>query len=161
MAVGDAAVDDTVMPSRDEESAVRALREFLDADGQPLRPQLVGPDDETIELPEPVYRVLREVVDAMARGQGVTLVPRNTKLTTQDAADVLGISRPTLVRLLEAGKIRYEQPRRHRYVRLADVIDYQRRMRRERRDGLRRMAEEGQEAGLYDGAADTPPATTR
>ena len=56
-------------------------------------------------LPEEVYRVVVEVVEAMREGKIITLVPRTQRLTTQEAADFLGISRPTLVKLLEDGKI--------------------------------------------------------
>ena len=65
-------------------------------------------------LPEEVYRVLVEVVEAMREGKAITLVPRTQRLTTQEAADFLGISRPTLVKFLEDGKIPYDQPGRHR-----------------------------------------------
>jgi excisionase family DNA binding protein len=74
--------------------------------------QLVGPAGERIELPAEVFTVLREVVLAMAEGEAVTVAPHHQTLTTQEAADLLGVSRPTLVRLLEQGKIPYEQPGR-------------------------------------------------
>src|ERR1700739_499194 len=77
---------------------------------------LLGPDGEQVPLPEEVYRVLVEVVEAMREGKVITLVPRPQRLTTQEAADFLGISRPTMVKLLEDGKIPYEQPGRHRRI---------------------------------------------
>jgi excisionase family DNA binding protein len=86
---------------------------------------LVGPDGTHVELPAEVFEVLREVVQAMSCGLAVTVAPHHTVLTTSEAAQLLGVSRPTLVRLLEAGEIPYEQPVRHRRVRLADVLAYQ------------------------------------
>ncbi len=120
---------------------------------------LVGADGFAMDLPGPVYEALVQVVTAMAHGQGVTVIPRNALLTTQEAADLLGISRPTLVRLLEAGKIPFERHGRHRRVLLADLLTYQEDMRRERRDALRQMAMEGQAAGLYEATAGPPPQT--
>jgi excisionase family DNA binding protein len=63
-----------------------------------------------VQLPQEVYQVLVEVVEAMREGKAITSVPRTQRLTTQEAADFLGISRPTLVKFLEDGKIPYEQP---------------------------------------------------
>ena len=57
-----------------------------------------GPDGITVALPEPVYEVLQQVILAMARGQAVTIAPHNQRLTTQEAADILGIDQATLRR---------------------------------------------------------------
>jgi excisionase family DNA binding protein len=122
-------------------------------------PALVGADGGRLELPVPVYEALVQVATAMAHGQGVTVIPRNALLTTQEAADLLGISRPTLVRLLEAGDLPYEQRGRHRRVVLADLLRYQEEMRRERRQSLDRMAREGQAAGIYEATAGPLPST--
>jgi excisionase family DNA binding protein len=118
---------------------------------------LVAADGAKLELPDPVFEALVQVATAMAYGQAITVMPRNKLLTTQEAADLLSISRPTLVRLLEAGEIPFERRGRHHRVRLADLLEYQERMRRERREALDRMAREGQEAGLYDATAGPPP----
>lgn len=87
------------------------------------------------------------------------MIPRSALLTTQEAADLLGISRPTLVRLLEAQKMPYEQRGRHRRIMLADLLRYQQETRRERREILDRMAREGQEAGIYEATAGPVPRT--
>ncbi len=72
----------------------------------------------------------------MAHGQGVTVIPQNALLTTQEAAGLLGISRPTLVRLLEDGEMPYEQRGRHRRIMLSDLLTYQQKMRQQRRESL-------------------------
>ena len=114
------------------------------------QPALIGPDGTRLEVPSPVYDALLQVATAMAHGRGVTVMPRSALLTTQEAADLLGISRPTLVRLLGSGQIPYEQRGRHRRIMLADLLRYQQDMRRDRRESLDRMARDGQEAGIYE-----------
>lgn len=120
---------------------------------------LVNADGSRLEVPEPVFDALVQVATAMARGQGVTVMPLNTLLTTQEAADLLGISRPTMVRLLEDRELPHEQRGRHRRILLSDLLAYQQQMRQERRDALERMAQEGQEAGLYETTTGIPPRT--
>lgn len=84
---------------------------------------------EQVELPAGVYRVLRQVVEAMRQNLAVTVAPTTQTLTTQQAADLLGVSRPTLVRLCDEGKLAYERPGAHRRIRLSDLLDYRGRMR--------------------------------
>lgn len=121
-----------------------------------LTPALVAPDGSHVELPPEIFEVLRDVVQAMAQGLAITIVPQHTVLTTSEAAQLIGVSRPTLVRLLEAGEIPYEQPSRHRRIRLADVLAYQDRARRARAAGLDEMVRTGEDGGLYDLPLDTP-----
>ena len=87
-------------------------------DASPARgaARLVGADGEHVVIPESMFPVLRQVAEALAQGMGVTVAPLNAMLTTQEAADFLGISRPTLVRVLERGEIPFQKPGRHRYV---------------------------------------------
>lgn len=97
-----------------------------------------------------VFEILREVVEALAQGLAITVAPHQMVLSTSEAADILGISRPTLVRMLESGEIPFEQPGRHRRVRMADVLAYRERVRRQRGAGLDRMVAAAEDAGLYD-----------
>jgi excisionase family DNA binding protein len=96
-------------PPRDL-NALLDLGRFLEHRTEPGL--LLGPDAEQVPLPEEVYRVLVEVVEAMREGKVITLVRRTQRLTTQEAADFLGVSRPTMVKVLEDGKVPYEQPGR-------------------------------------------------
>src|SRR5215475_3267985 len=115
------------------------------AQAVPARARLVAPDGSEIEVPDELYEVLRDVVEALSHGLAITIAPHNTMLTTQEAADLLNISRPTLVRLLTDGEIPYALRGRHRRVLLRDIIDYQQRTRRERRQALDQMAAHGEE----------------
>ncbi|KAA2263489.1 helix-turn-helix domain-containing protein [Solihabitans fulvus] len=103
-----------------------------------------------------MFEVLRDVVRAMSQGLAITIAPHHTVLTTSEAAQLLGISRPTLVRLLEAGEIPFDQPNRHRRLRLADVLAYQERSHRARAAGLDQMVRDGEADGLYDLPLDVP-----
>ncbi|MFL1377367.1 MULTISPECIES: helix-turn-helix domain-containing protein [unclassified Nocardiopsis] len=147
----------TVLPP-DDRSALAKIARDLTADGGP-RARLVGPDGSEIELPEELYSVLRDVVAALSQGLAISIAPHNTMLTTQEAADLLGISRPTLVRLLTEGEIPYSMRGRHRRVLLHDLLGYRERSHREREDILDAMTAEGEEAGLYD--VTDPPENTR
>lgn len=108
---------------------------------------LVGPDGNARRIPSEIFEVLEQVATALAKGRGVTIAPYEALLTTQDAADFLGISRPTLVKLLEAGSIPFERRGRHRRVTLRDLVEYQDRFRVERREALREIAREGYPTG--------------
>ena len=81
------------------------------------------------------------------------VAPQGLLLATQEAADFLGVSRPTLVKLLEAGAIAFEKPNRRRRVRLQDLIDFQQRRRAERRTALNQLTEEAGGLGFYDGTS--------
>jgi excisionase family DNA binding protein len=139
-----------VFPPRDL-TALLDLGRFLEHHTEPGL--LLGPDGEQVPLPEEVYQVLVEVVEAMREGKVITLVPRTQRLTTQEAADFLGISRPTLVKLLEDDKIPYDQPGKHRRILFTDLLAYTERRHAARRAALDQMTEEASEAGIY---SDTP-----
>ena len=117
---------------------------------------LVGPDGERLDLPPEVFEILREVLEALAQGLAITIAPHQMILSTSEAADILGVSRPTLVQLLEAGEIPFEQPGRRRRVRLADVLAYHERSWRRRAAGLDQMVADAEDAGLYDLPSDVP-----
>ncbi|MFP5348050.1 MAG: helix-turn-helix domain-containing protein [Actinomycetes bacterium] len=80
----------------------------------------------TLQPGDSLDEAVAEISEALRQGHAVTVCTHEATLTTQEAADVLGVSRPTVVRLLEHGQIPYEQPGRHRRVRLADVLEFQR-----------------------------------
>lgn len=138
----------TVLPPAKDAAELASLATAL----QSPAAALVGPDGSQTPLPDVVYKVLRSVVAAMSQGLAITVAPHNTQLTTQEAADLLGVSRPTLVRLLEDGEIPFELRGRHRRVMLADVIAYQQRARAKRRATLDEMTRTAAEDGTEDTA---------
>ncbi len=139
----------TTLPPQDLDAVLDVSR-FLEQLEGPAA--LVGPDGQAVALPAQVSSVLSEVVRAMQQGKAISVAPVDQLLTTQEAADFLGISRPTLVKKLEDGSIAFERPSggRHRRVRLVDLLQYRDRQRTERRKALRELMAEAQAAGAYD-----------
>lgn len=138
----------TVMPAHDSALLDQAAA-LLAAEG----PVSLAAGGKSVALPPELRQLLGTVVRAMRRGQAVSLAPLSQQLTTQQAADLLGISRPTLIKLLEAGRIPYETPGRHRRLRLSDLLTFQEMRRAEQREALRELAQDAQDLGLYA----TPP----
>jgi excisionase family DNA binding protein len=107
---------------------------------------LSGADSgEQVEIPAKVHQVLQQVVQAMRQGLAVTIVPQTMVLTTQQAADLLGVSRPTLIKLLDHGQIPYERIRTHRRIQLRDLLTY-----REQRRAAQYAALEATSAPIDD-----------
>lgn len=114
------------------------------------RPALVGQNGEHIELPEALSDLLAFVVDAMKRRQAVFVMPEDKALTTQAAARFLGMSRPYLLRLLDAGKIPFHRVGTHRRIVLHDLRAYQAQRDTDRRSRLDALTEAVDKAGVYD-----------
>jgi excisionase family DNA binding protein len=86
----------------------------------------------------------------MDQGNGITIIPVHAELTTQQAAELLNVSRPHLVKLLRDGEIPFHKVGRHRRVRVEDLLAYKERRDSKRRRLLQKMTREAHEAGLYD-----------
>jgi len=125
---------DVIAASVDDSALVQAFEQFL-RERAPDTAQLLAPDGARIELPPTIYAVLRRVLPTLAEGAAVGLVPLHRELTTQQAADVLSVSRPFLIKLLEQGDIPFARTGAHRRLRLSDVLAY-----RQRRDAARAQA---------------------
>ncbi|MGH3734180.1 MAG: helix-turn-helix domain-containing protein [Micromonosporaceae bacterium] len=100
---------------------------------------------DRVELPEEMYRLLRQVAEALQRGLAVTVAPVAKQITTQQAADLLGVSRPTVIKLLDEGKIAFERAGTHRRIRLKDLLEY-----RERRRSAQYAALEATSAAIEE-----------
>lgn len=105
-------------------------------------------NDEEVTLPGSLAQVLGECLQIIAEGQSVAVVPAEDEIGTQEAADVLGVSRPFLVKLLDTGVIPSRKVGVQRRVRVADVVAYQKREKDARRKALTELAREGQRLGL-------------
>jgi excisionase family DNA binding protein len=101
-----------------------------------------------VTLPMPAFRLLNDILAEMAKGHGVTLLPVRAELTTQQAADLLNVSRPYLIGLLEGGKISFRLVGQHRRIRLDDLLAYQRHDDEARRRIADELTADAQELGM-------------
>jgi excisionase family DNA binding protein len=101
--------------------------------------------DQPIELPAGAVALLMDILEAMAAGQGVSLIPENAELTTVQAAVVLNVSRPYLIKLLEENAIPHRKVGKHRRIRMEDVMAYKARIDREREAVLDQLTLEAQQ----------------
>ncbi|GAA1349167.1 helix-turn-helix domain-containing protein [Falsarthrobacter nasiphocae] len=142
----------TFIPSAAQQEELEAFSRFLEnapsaANRGPAK--LVSQTGEVRELPAPLYRILVEIVDALSAGRGVSVMPNEQQMTTQQAADFLAMSRPSLVKLLESGDIPFIKVGRHRRVKLSDLVAYESRLTEVRRELLDSMSQEGFASGHY------------
>jgi excisionase family DNA binding protein len=114
----------------------------LDSEAPEGKLVLRGPDGTDIELPDSLATLVRTAAHALAQGNTMLAVPLETRLTPNEAAELLGVSRPFLLRLIEEGAIPAENlpGSRHRHLRLSDVLEFQARRER-RREATRRISE--------------------
>jgi len=136
----------------DAEIALRAARRIGDyltahpgADPVRIQGELAG--DGALVVPRQAAVMLAQILGFLANGQGVTVTPSNAMLTTQQAADFLNVSRPYLIKLLEAGEIPFEKVGTHRRVAFGELMEYKRRDDQERRRAADELTELGQELG--------------
>lgn len=113
-------------------------------------PKLIGSSGEHLEIPEAIYKVLRQIVNGMREGRTMMLIPENEVMTTQAAANYLGVSRPHLVRLLDEDQIPHHMVGTHRRVHYGDVAEYGTKRDQERRKGLDEITQMMSEKGYYD-----------
>ena len=126
----------------------RVLASRLRDDGVMRFRIIGGRSPETVKLPAAAVRLLVRILDEMARGNAVTLIPVHAELTTQEAADMLNISRPSLIHLLDEGKIDHRRVGTHRRVRLNALLKYKRQADAARRAALAELAAYDQELGI-------------
>src|SRR5215217_1866715 len=111
------------------DAALRRVKRYLSmhADERAIRVVVGGDPDDTLSLPRGAVELLARVLAHMAAGQAVSVVPAHAELTTQKAADLLNVSRPYLIGLLDAGEIEYRKVGKHRRVRVDSLLNYKRR----------------------------------
>lgn len=138
------------MPSpADSKAASEAVRRLdsLIRKNEPLR-LAPGQDGGPIELPPVAAELLLRLLRDLAAGHTVTLIPIHAELTTQSAADLLGVSRPFIIKLLEDGRLPHRLVGTHRRILFKDLMEYRKTMESGRRAALQQLADEAQEHGL-------------
>ena len=117
---------------------------------KPGRALLVGPDGTHMILPRSLYSILRAVIRPLSAGQGVTILPVLAELTTQQAAEQLGMSRPSLIKLLESGEMPFHRSGTHRRIYLRDLLLFKSRRDAAAARSVDELAADAQELGIYD-----------
>jgi excisionase family DNA binding protein len=131
-------------PNADRE-ALRGV-EAMTQSGLELR---VSAGDQSVELPEALRVVLEQAAHELVRGNRVSLLPLGRMLTTRQAAEMLNVSRPFLIQLLEREEIPFEMVGTHRRVAIEDVLRYRAQRSERRREVLRALSEEADELEIY------------
>ncbi len=142
-ATGTPSERDTVLAGE----AGRKLTIWSDS-ADPVPARFGGATAEPVDIPLSALRLLKEILDQMARGNGVTLTPLHAELTTRQAADLLQVSRTHLVQLLDEGRIPCRKVGAHRRVRAQDVLVYRRETEFARREALDELTALDQSLGL-------------
>jgi excisionase family DNA binding protein len=142
-----ATLDPIALPQAETEQANR-LSEILHGHGQAL---LIAKGGESaVEIPETIHELLLQILDLMRQGKAISIIPVTQDLTTQQAAEVIGVSRPFFVKLIEAGALPFHLAGTHRRVYLRDLLAYKERRDSDRHAAIERMADHAEQAGIYD-----------
>lgn len=105
-------------------------------------------DGQDLVLPRQAVALLRDLLANMAQGHAVTIMATHAELTTQEAADMLNVSRPHLIKLLESGEIAFDKVGSHRRIRFQDVTDYKKKRLTRSYELLTELAQQAQEDDL-------------
>ncbi|MGH2516107.1 MAG: helix-turn-helix domain-containing protein [Ktedonobacterales bacterium] len=146
MATDAARTEGPIAAHENERNALDAVERSVESTDAPT---ILGTGGEQIQLPESVAHLLRQMVFHLAHDRGVVIVPVNKELTTQEAADILNVSRPYLVKLLEQGGIPFVKTGAHRRISFDDLMAYKARRDATRRDALTRLTQMSEDLGLY------------
>jgi len=141
-------------PTKQEQRAALESYDALQATLDQLRsenPEIeIEETQEVIKIPLSALKLLAKILKATSKGMPVSIVPIAAELTTQAAAELLGCSRPHLVKLLESGEIAFTKVGKHRRVRFQDIMKYKAKQKKEREAHLIEMMQADEELGLYD-----------
>ena len=105
---------------------------------------------DKIVIPSRALQLLGDILKAMSEGKPISVVPVVTEVTTQKAAEILGCSRPHLVKLLEEGEMEFVKVGKHRRIMFEDVVKFKQKMKEEQKKRLIDMMNQDEELGLYD-----------
>lgn len=116
------------IPTEDTQSSAAQLREILLAyeNGEQIVVLDEASEPRPLVLDPHLSKMLRDILSHIEKGEGVTFVPNSKQLTTQQAADILNVSRPFLIKLIEQGKLKHSKVGRHRRIEAKDLFEYKR-----------------------------------
>jgi len=134
--------------ARDNLPQVKRLVTSFAKRTEPVAIQVSDHDMVSLQLPAKLFGILQTILDLMAKGKAFSLIPANTELTTQEAADMLNVSRPHIVKLLKEGVIPYKEVGTHRRILLEDLVVYSKDLKQKRKEALEELARLGQQYNM-------------
>ncbi len=140
-----------VAPQPEEAPRIQELNRRLTGGSKQARYFLSDSDGNKLEIPPSAFRVLVSAVRDLSLGRSVAIIHYEHELTTQQAADILNVSRPHLVKLVDEGKIPYHMVGTHRRIRMGDLLRFKQARDEERQAALRDLRKVSESLGLYDG----------
>lgn len=145
---------DVRKPSKEEQrtamesyDALAATLEQLHSDNPEIE---IEETEERIRIPKTALELLVKILKEISKGNPVSIVPIATEMTTQAAAELLGCSRPHIVKLLEEGQINYTKIGKHRRVKYEDIVDYRKMLKAKQKSAISEIMQLDEESGLYD-----------
>lgn len=137
------------IPTLDEAQEAKAALRLITGDSEDQRRSAAKVSlkigDLEVSIPFSAFEVLTDVLAELANGNAVTVVPHHAELTTQEAADILNVSRPHVVQQLEARAIPYHKVGTHRRIKMSDLMAYRKKSREQSRAALQELADQAQE----------------
>jgi len=104
--------------------------------------------DELVSIPLKALKLLTSILSNMAEGKSIALMPTDAEVSTQQAAEILNVSRPHVIKLLEKGNIPYRKVGSHRRILLQDILEFEPKFKKKRRKQLNKLVEEAQKLNL-------------
>ncbi len=140
------------IPSEDDAKLANETKRILEPRLSATSPldfrEMNPPQEPALKIPASAAHHLVQILDEMSRGNAVRLIPVHAEITTQEAADLLNVSRPTLIRLLNESKIEFHKVGTHRRIPFKSALAYKRQIYAERKAALVELAAYDQEQGL-------------
>jgi len=142
------------LPTHKEQKIARENKEILDRIAGKLKKSTkeveigVRGEKDHVKIPVSAFRFLSTILEHMAAGKAISIIPADAEVTTQQAADMLNVSRPHVVKLLEKGELPFHKVGTHRRIKLKDLETYRARMEKERDDVLTELAKQAQELDM-------------
>jgi len=128
----------------------RILAAHISRDTHRLKIVEADGSEDVATIPAVAYRLLVDILTQMSQGNAVTIIPIHAELTTQEAANLINVSRPFLIKQMEAGVIPHHKVGSHRRVRFTDLMEYKKNIDAARSKVLSELVEESQKLGFYD-----------
>jgi len=147
-------IDEIKRPTKEEQKAAMESYDALASTLEQIHseyPEIeIEETNEKIKIPLNALKLLAKILKETSQGKPISIVPIATEITTQAAAELIGCSRPHLIKLLEKGEIRFTKIGKHRRIKYQDVLEYKKKVKAEQRKLLIEIMQADEESGLYD-----------